>query len=170
MKRLIVIWLVVFVAIFAFKNFPSRNAASSVKAVTKLTPSPTPLPLTDNNLWSLIQKWRTDNGFQPYIKDQILCDFAKIRIERASTHYDQFHVGEHFMFQEDIKSFVATLSGFPPNTYLSFQENADEGYNSERTLNEWLSSKPHRHTLEQPYKYSCIATKYPYAVQIFSNL
>lgn len=107
--------------------------------------------LSQNNLWSLIQEWRSKNGFQPYTKDQNLCKIAEDRLDDGD--------------KLDHKYFLEKYSNYP--SLLS--ENKTGASTEKEALNNWLNSKPHFEALKKPYKYSCVATKNDYAIQIFSS-
>lgn len=113
-------------------------------------------PINTETLWSLVQKWRTDNGFQTYMKDQNLCAIATKRVNQLKKIAPE---------KRDHELFESNYSNYPS----AMVENITGGTSEQDALERWLNSPPHRATLEKPYKYSCIATKDDFAVQIFSN-
>lgn len=141
----VLIFLVILVFYLSFRSISSSNTNISK------TPSATPFIETiADKLWPLIQDWRRSQGFQPYIKSQELCRIAE---DRAKDKLD-YH-----------KGFLEKYSSYP---YV-LAENVCTLAPSNIVLTNWLSSPPHRATLEKPYKYSCVACDKT-CVQIFSNL
>lgn len=107
-------------------------------------------PLNADELWSLVQEWRTDNGFQPYTKNQSLCRIAG---DRTKDSLD-YHKG---LFNK-YGNYQSVLS-----------ENGTQAFSDTEALSLWLNSPNHKKALEQPYKYACIAVAPQYAVHIMSN-
>jgi len=120
--------------------------------------------LTEDNLWSLVQNWRTQNGFQAYTKDQMLCDFAKVRIKRVveDPNLEKFKPGDHYLLSYDAER--------SPLRNFRLSENVGRSGDPVTMLDSWLDSEAHRIALESDFKYSCIVVEFPYSVQIFSNL
>ena len=117
-----------------------------------LTPIPTPTNLNADELFQLVNDWRTQNGYQPYIQDERLC---KIALDRVNDPQPDFHRG-----------FLAKYSNYP---YV-IQENTAENFQNETaTLNGWLGSPPHLATLKKPYKDSCIKCYQLVCDEIFSS-
>lgn len=115
-------------------------------------PSPTPIQSLDSDkLFQLVNEWRTQNGYQAYLKDQRLCDIASDRAD----DFDYSHAGLYEKY-----------SGY---RYV-IQENLVYNYlNEQASLNGWLGSPGHLSTLKKPYLYSCIACDGRYCSQIFSS-
>lgn len=123
-------------------------------------PQPIPQPqnqvpaVNSEKLWSLIQEWRTVNGFQPYTKDQRLCNIAEDRVT-DSFDYHQGFKDKYYTYPYELTEIIT------------------EGYDEQDMLSRWLYSASHSAALRMSYKYSCVATAngnpFSYAVQIFSN-
>lgn len=143
---------------------PPQMEEKVIESVAVSTPTPTPLPLSDETLWDLMQKTRQEKGLPLFIKDQRLCEFAKIRVQRAYEHYDKFKIGNHYLFKEDLNNF----SGIESGVYVS--ENAGWGATAEEQMTNTYDSQPHRETFEGNWKYACVATKGKAAIEIYSNL
>src|SRR6185437_1221437 len=124
-------------------------AKSTVYTVPTAIPSPT--QLNSDTLWSLVQKWRTDNGFQPYIKDQNLCSYASQRAIQIKSDFS------HSGFS------IKDICG---GNACSGAENLAEGYYSEQdTLTAWIKSPDHLSDLKYNYTNSCIECSGLYCAQ-----
>jgi len=149
------IGLIVFISLsYFFVNLSLPPKAVSV--VPTPTPKenrydPLPKPLSAEKLTALVNKWRVSQGFQPYVKNEDLCQIAIDRSDEGADNH---------------KGFLEKYSNFPS----VIQENLVQASNEYSALSSWLNSKPHLATLEKPYKYSCIACYKNQCNQIFSNL
>lgn len=132
-----------FRAIFAVTD---KSADSQTQTITP------PVEIADRVLWSLIQKWRKDNGFVPYIEDKRLCEIAE---DRSDDEYDNH---EGFLAKYDNANYPYVM-----------QENLVQLYFPKYMLEAWLKSPPHRSTLEKPYTHSCVRCN-KHCVQIFAYL
>lgn len=111
--------------------------------------------IDSDKLLSLINSWRKSQGFAEYIKDNRLCEIAKDRADDTVCRRAEC-VHDGFVQKYSNYSFVIA-------------ENITGAYSEQDALDRWLSSKPHRNTLEKSYKYSCVACKGQLCVQIFSS-
>lgn len=140
-----------FVCIVGLTIIFGSSYAVNNNIFAKPTPTPIPVELSSDKLWSLIQNWRLSAGFQIYTKDQRLCDIANDRVDDPKLDHHQ--------------GFYDKYSNYP---YV-IQENLVTAPSEELALNSWIHSQAHLETLQKNYQYSCLATKGNYAVQIFSN-
>ena len=121
-----------------------------------LTPIPTPTNLNANKLFQLVNDWRVQNGYRPFIKSDSLCKIATVRLSEIEKDFS--HDG--FSAKRFFPNAPTGMSG----------ENLAEKYQTEKTtLNAWLNSPEHLANLKYPYKYSCIETSGTYAVQEFAT-
>jgi uncharacterized protein YkwD len=120
-------------------------------------PTVSPSNLNADKLFELTNNWRVQQGYQPYIKNQTLCNLAKIRLNDIYTNWS--HDG-----------FVETVKWWFGNRQYDVSENLAKDMSFEKqTLQKWLNSPTHKENLVKNYKYSCIAAKGGYAVQLFGN-
>ena len=114
-------------------------------------PKPEVIHLNADKLFSVVNEWRVEAGYKPYEKSEGLCKIA----ENRSNDGIDYHKGLYDKF----------------GSYQSvIQENSNQRAETETaSLHAWLNSPPHFATLKKDYKYSCVATKGDFAVQIFSN-
>lgn len=123
-------------------------------AFWQLTYKPEPVKaksISADVLWTIVNDYRVSKGLQPFEKSETLCEIAR---DRINDGWDA-----HKGFNEKYYYYSSQLS-----------ENMAYGNSEEELLNNWLNSTPHREALEKDWKYSCIASRDDYAVQIFSNL
>lgn len=149
MKRVYVIALVGLALIIGtyFLWFPPIKGNSTI-------PVPTPIQNLDSDkLFQLVNEWRTQNGYQPYIVDERLC---KIASDRADDLINDFS-------HQDLYD---KYSNYP---YV-MQENIVHSETSESVaLKWWLNSPSHLAGLQKPYVYSCIRCYKNDCSQIFSS-
>lgn len=151
----IFIFLLIVLGLFGYLFSDTQIGERQVIIIPTVTPEPTIVinknPLSAEKLTALVNNWRVSQGFKPYIKNEDLCRLAK---DRADDGVDN-HVGA-----------LQKYSNYPSQ----LQENLAEAWIENAILEGWLSSPPHKATLEKPYKYSCIACYKKQCNQIFSNL
>ena len=110
-----------------------------------------PVSLSSEKLMQVVNKWRVEQGLQSYVINDALCRIANDRVPDGLD----FH-----------KGLLSRYSSYPS----VISENEIIGSKSEaQALYSWLGSPPHEKALKTNFKYSCIATKGDFAVQIFSN-
>lgn len=138
-----------------FSLIPNQpKTPKKVRAVLQKDATVAPT-LSHNKLWSLIQNWRLHEGRQSYIKDQVLCDFAKERL--IEINIDQSH-----------DNFYPKASVWFPNKKVS--ENLAYTYNFEEgVLAGWLNSPTHKANLVANYTHSCLVCAHKNCVQIFTS-
>lgn len=120
------------------------------RSVANYTP-PKEVKLDAEKLWQITNDWRLSEGRKPFIRDQRLCDIANGRVNDGLDSH---------------KGLLERYSAYP---YV-ISENLGIDISEQEMLRGWLLSTPHATALRASYKYSCIATKDNFAVQIFSNL
>lgn len=115
-------------------------------------PSPSPFLLDADKLYSEVQQWRTNNGYDTYKTSQFTCNAADIRVKEIQTTND--HSG-----------FYKRYDG----QGVRISENLGNNYPSEEGMvRAWENSPTHRENLEKDYPYSCIRCLNNKCVQIFS--
>ena len=141
--RALIIFLTLFTLLFSFRFGPSLVKSFSNSEIRKTS-------LKVEKLTSLVNKWRVESGFQRYERSEGLCKIAEDRTKDGTDYH---------------KGLYEKYSHYPS----VIQENSTGGLDEQIALDAWLTSPPHRATLEKPYKYSCVATDGYFAVQIFSS-
>lgn len=158
MKRLVVITTIVLIAFLSFKFLSSSKG--SVSSVPPISPTPTELihRVDQDVLFNLIQQWRMENNLQTYVKSDLLCKIAEIRVREIYSDFS--HNG--------LKGKAAK---YCPNTCLLSENIAENIITGEAdVLRAWLNSSPHAAALKQDFKYSCLMSDGLKTVQLFSNL
>jgi uncharacterized protein YkwD len=153
MRSLILLITILGVAAFCVGRFLGANQdVAQVPPIATATPTQALRPLSADKLFSLVNKWRADNGYQPYEKSDKLCAIAKDRALNDPP-------------LDDHKGFLAKYNSLP---YV-LSENLVTAESEPMALAGWLGSASHRAALEKPYRYSCIYCKDFYCVHIFSS-
>jgi hypothetical protein len=154
MKKILYIAITLFLIFAAYVIGWNENLDKSESKIIPLENKK--IILNTDLLWNLIQTWRKENNLPVYIKSDNLCTIANDRVldgfdfhEGAERKYNNwpYHIAENINIVYEISCKGAEYD----------------------TLDMWLYSASHAATLKKPYKYSCLATKDNYAVQIFSN-
>lgn len=150
-KKIIVRILLASVILFVSSAiFVAGYAFGSLEPKTKTYPDA-------NKLFQIVNEWRTENGYQPYLIDQRLCDIADIRLAQTSRNWSH-------------DEFIPTIDRYFQGNYSEKSENlARDFYDEQSTLKAWLNSPTHKENLDKDYQYSCIALDGNYVVQIFGN-
>lgn len=113
-----------------------------------------PINVDENLLFRMINKWRVDNKFKPYNKNNIICAVADKRLPEIIKNFS------HEDFQKEIQKIK----------YKSMGENLVKGYdNEEDILNSWLNSQEHYENLVKPYTDSCVRCRDIYCIQLFAT-
>ncbi len=140
-KFLIVIIIAIFYSLGLYIG--STNTLKSIQ----------PRVLRTNTLFTLIQGFRVNNGLQPYIEYQKLCDIADIRLKEIQVRFS------HDGFSAD---------RFCTNCFIG--ENLARNYVDEQVvLDAWLASPKHAENLKRDFIFTCVRTGNGFAVQIFGN-
>lgn len=159
MKKIIIGFSIAifFIIIFASGHFIGSTMSQS----NDVTPTPAVVKhtLSDEGLWNTIQEWRASNGYEPYIKDERLCQIAELRIKDLEDNYGSD-------FNHD--NFIPIANSVLPDG-ITVSENITGATSDEEALSIWLNSPSHREALKKDWKYSCIDTQTDFAVQIFSS-
>ena len=100
------------------------------------------------NPWVDIQMWRVRNNKRPYIKHDLLCEFADSRIYQLEL--DWSHNGFY-------DSPELTSSAF--STFSLFGENLSRDVEKENLLQAWLDSPKHKELLETNYEFGCLVCR-----------
>lgn len=154
MRRLIV-YVLLFTLFVGFLTVVKTRSSSNLIPQKQIKE----IKIDENKLFNLVNTWRKSVNLTEYIKDDRLCEIAK---DRADDEFD--HQG-----------FIDKYSNNPNYPKIAMQENLSTAYdefgrafNNNQIFYGWLSSAPHRETLEKPYKYSCIVCD-EQCVEIFGN-
>lgn len=152
--RYFVIVITTIIAFFAISSLiDSYSGGPKKTAYIDPYVSPTPVVLSSEKLWEIIQNWRTSQNLPKYVKDIRLCTIATSRlpeIPQENVPHERF------------------LERFHSSPY-KIGENVTGAISESDALNKWLASPPHRKALESSWKYSCTKCEKDYCVQIFSN-
>jgi len=112
--------------------------------------------LSEDILWDNVEIWRINNNLKPFIKNDLLCDLASLRVDDIQTTFS------HDKFFTRDKTFLKTFS--------KIGENLAQDYISEEILlKDWIASPEHFKNLQDSYSYSCIKIKNGRVVQIFGS-
>jgi uncharacterized protein YkwD len=147
------LWLIALIPIFAIVAFGIRVLADQPSQ--KLTPDP--VYADADQMFSLVQEWRKNNGLTEYSTSALSCQIAQTRLDEVKDNFS------HDGF--DANRFCTT------NCLLG--ENLADNLlkiDNPTTLDLWTKSPLHLAELQKNYPYSCIKTDGRYIVQIFSNL
>ena len=127
------------------------NKSSSV------APVPVKTDLDASTLYSLIQKWRADNGLNQYETAEGLCKIASLRLEQVKEDWS------HSQFQGNWTWEYTKMA--------RVGENLAKDYTFEGLLLiDWLKSPTHRANLDDKnFDYSCIRCSGTYCVQMFGS-
>lgn len=148
---LVISILLILLLLVKVKEVPSVVA---VKPTPYVAPTSVYIPDDENDLFEAVNNWRVQTNRPAYKKSEATCNFASFRAPQLKTDYSHKGFHEH-------------LKDLPEGQY--FSENILSSYVfPERSLNDWLSSPPHRKALEADYTHSCIKCDSGYCVQIFS--
>lgn len=108
-------------------------------------------PLNAEKLSTMVDDWRTSEGFAVYKPSVEMCEIANKRLSEIKTDFSH--------------------NKFLNNDYCvecAIAENLSRGHETElATLNAWLNSDTHRGMLEDSYTHACLVTDNHHAVQIF---
>lgn len=152
-----VVLIFIILALFAYTLKADNKKVQKIIYVTPTSiPSPTPVSLDADKLFSLVNGWRLNNGLKKLTRDEKLCQFAEMRMIKVKKNFS--HDGFVDMAH----------SGIFPNTY--YGENLARRYVSEiDTYLGWINSPEHLANIKANYNKSCIVTDGTYAIQIFAN-
>lgn len=132
-------------------NFTQKVSEPNSVAPSYVYTTPEPTELNSEELWQIIQDWRTSQNLPKYILDERLCKIAKDR------SYDP---------DDNHQTFLKKYSKYP----YKIQEIAAYYITTEhQTLNGWLNSASHSAILRKSWVYSCAECTYTTCIQVFSN-
>jgi len=149
-KRVYVIALVGLALIIGtyFLWFPPIKGSSTIPVPTLIQ------NLDSDKLFQLVNEWRTQNGYQPYMVDERLCKIASDRADDGNDNHKGFRV------KYSNYPYVISENDVYGNTPYANENNA---------MLSWLNSPKHLENLEKPYIYSCIRCYKNDCSQIFSS-
>lgn len=165
----ILIWLSAYLVFTEIRNKPNNFVSSFLNSTT---PTSTPTPagffqikepvktiISANKLFQLVNEWRVQNGYQPYIKSDFAENIAKTRLSEVKVEWSHDKFLKHH-----------NDGDYCQKCWLG--ENLVKGYPTEQeSLDNWLNSPSHRANLERNYTHSAIVcdnTVENYCVHIFS--
>lgn len=139
---------------YIIENGKMATSPSPTPIQKRITSFPTPKLLYADNLFQLVNEWRTKEGYQPYVKSEFACKFADLRIPQVKKNWS--HEG-----------FTDLHLQLAPDTWAAENLGKNFSYPSEM-LQGWLISPSHRKNLEDSYTHSCIKCDSGYCVHIFT--
>gem|GEM_PF-5434586 len=113
-----------------------------------------PQSLDENKLWSLINEWGKQQGYQPYVKNTYLYDTAGKFLDFALYWSDNY-------LSDSLKPYF-TISSYAWN--YSVNRSPEESI-----LNYWISTPSTKKNLTDYYYYSCLRCKDNNCLQLFYN-
>jgi len=135
----------------------NRLSSLTTKINSSSSSTSTPQPLDENKLWNLINDWEKKQGYQQYLKDDVLCQKGEWLLNNDSI---LFNNKDWFEKTELNKS------------YYNASYNLAWDYPSEeKALDYWISNKDTLRNLKDTYfQYSCTKCKKFKCIQVFANL
>jgi len=116
--------------------------------------------VSEEHLWKKVNEWRKSSLLKEYIKDDLLCKYASIRLQDIRSNFD------HSDFNDDISKQI-----FHEYNYTELGENLAKDYQlEEQIIINWLTSPPHYKNLIDNFTHSCIKCEDSYCVQLFAKL
>lgn len=117
----------------------------------KMSFSETKINLNADKIWNLVNNWEKSQGFQPYVKNDKLCQFAENALP-------------------NINAWTKAKYDKPEFSYFNYSWNTSYGNSEEAVLNNWVSNTATLKNLKDYYYYSCIKCKANFCVQLFMNV
>ena len=112
--------------------------------------------LNKEEIWSLIQQWRQEQGYAQYAESERVCEVASIRLREVQQQFDHSKFRAN-RFCED-------------GEICKIAENLAKGQSSaEEVVNAWLASPVHAINLNGSFRESCIKTDGYHVVHIFAT-
>lgn len=159
-KRILIISACIFaIAMAVFVKLPEKTIVQpvpvpSLKPVYTPVASPKTPDISADILFTLVNAWRSENGYLEYKISPTACTFAQTRVKEIQTDFS--HDGLYVHAKE-----------LPSGSYIS--ENLSEGFNyAYETMDAWVKSPTHLDNLKKDYTHSCIKCEKGYCVHIFS--
>lgn len=156
MKRYLLIVLLILISAGSFflNYFQWKLRIEPTQAESKIA------LINQDELSSIVNKWRYENGLQPFSKNEKLCELASQRSSEIITNWS------HDGFRAE-SSKIAPISTTPTN----FGENLSQGYwIPQEALNAWINSPEHLKNLKNPtYTQMCIVCTNNYCAQELST-
>lgn len=159
--KLIVLVLLVIIGLegyWIWSNHQPKIMAAIVEPT--VTPTPTPIILSTEKTFNLINDYRVAYGLKALEFDEALCEFAYLRLKQIHTNWS------HEGFVPEVNSYInATYKG----------ENLISGYRTDKEqVDAWVLSPTHlKNIVDHNYTRTCIATdnynNLTYTVQIFAS-
>lgn len=113
----------------------------------------------ENELWTIANNWREEQGKTAYTINPILCGFADQRVDEIQTDFS--HKGYLLISENKIHK----AGGF----YRTGENIARDFFNANDVFRSWLSSPTHRENLDENFTESCIRCENNYCVQLFGK-
>jgi len=150
MKDLIgvfVVFLVICSVIFLFRSEVNTTTLADNRSIS------------EENLWEKVNEWRKDSSLKEYVRDDLLCKYASIRLQDIKSSFN------HSDFNDDISKQI-----FNEHNYAELGENLAKDYQlEEQVIINWLTSPSHYKNLIHDYTNSCIKCENNYCVQLFAK-
>lgn len=127
-------------------------------------PKPTYRQFDQKLLWYHIQEYKREQGLQPYMTDQTLCEIAESRLPDIKTNFnhDGMSAKAQILYQN------SNFNGMGEN--LARFDYTDTEPNESLQLKMWLNSPKHRENLDNPFfTHSCLRCDQNYCVHLFAG-
>jgi len=136
--------LVSFISVFLFNKY-LINKVDQIEPVYQID---------TEELLDIVQEWRVDNNYPPYLNSDKLCQVAEKRLNEVDTDWS------HNGFYDEV-----SICG---DELCTLGENLAKNYVSEKEiLAAWLNSHLHKDNLVDDFEYTCIRSDGRLVVQIF---
>lgn len=118
-----------------------------------------PKEISELDVYNVVNSWRNENGYSILVEDDVLCDFAEIRLIEIDSDWS------HNGFKSKSQQLLLE------NGYLKVGENLYTGLakNADAILTMWLNSPTHRNNIIDSYTNTCVQCNEESCVQIFSS-
>lgn len=107
-------------------------------------------------IWDVLQQWREQKGYVPYVESERVCEVAKTRLREIQQRFDHSQFRAHRFCNE--------------GEICKIAENLAKGQTTaEQVVNDWLASPVHATNLNGGFHESCVATDGYHVVHIFAT-
>ncbi len=136
-----------------------ENERIRKQELMRVYPTPTPSFRADEDVvWSNIQQWRANNKKKQYVENDVLCNYAIIRLKQTGANWSQ--TGFEQLSGEIQKN--GNFSKVGENIANDLLENS-------QYMSRWLSHLSSKQNLDADYSQSCLKCENTRCVQLFAN-
>jgi uncharacterized protein YkwD len=156
---IVVLLLLILLVLKQNKFFSKKNSNNSQKDASTESELYNDV-LVSNKLWAVVNKWRSTQSLDEYIRDKRLCSYAQVRLLELDG--DLSHQG-FFEFEEQV---------FAETDFAGLGENLASGVsqqNLDEVLENWLNSPEHKRNLGDSFSHACIVCQQSICVQLFAR-